>query len=201
MTDLIDRLAGVRPGGSVDALRRHRPATRDNAQASYDALFTDVDETHATRAERAAVAQFVALLHDDEVAAAHYAALARDAGGDALADAIADRAAEAGTTGRTGPYGRYPADGPLAGESVDGPRLVLDDDGRASLGARLAAALEHAHLLVFRPRESSPAALVALADAGWSTDGIVTLSQLVSFLAFQLRVAAGLRLLTTEEAA
>ena len=142
--------------------------------------------------------QFVALLHDDEVAAAHYAALARDAGGDALADAIADLADDARTTG---PYGRYPADGPLAGESVDGPRFVLDDDRRASLGERLAAALEHAHLLVFRPRESSPAALVALADAGWSTDGIVTLSQLVSFLAFQLRVAAGLRLLTTEEAA
>ena len=198
MTDLIDRLAGVRPGGSVDALRRHRPATRDNAQASYDALFTDVDETHATGAERAADAQFVALLHDDEVAAAHYAALARDAGGDALADAIDDLTDDARTTG---PYGRYPADGPLAGESVDGVRLVLDDDRRSSLGERLAAALEHAHLLVFRPRESSPAALVALADAGWSTDGIVTLSQLVSFLAFQLRVAAGLRLLTTEEAA
>ncbi len=73
--------------------------------------------------------------------------------------------------------------------------------GAPSLGDRLGAALEHAHLLVFRPRESSPAALVALADAGWSTDGIVTLSQLVSFLAFQLRVAAGLRLLTNEEAA
>ena len=41
MTDIIDRLAGVRPGGSVDALRRHRPATRDNAQASYDALVTE----------------------------------------------------------------------------------------------------------------------------------------------------------------
>ncbi|RZS68589.1 CMD domain protein [Agromyces ramosus] len=198
MTDLIDRLAGVRPGGSVDALRRHRPATRDNAQASYDALFTEIDETHATRAERAAVAQFVAVLHDDEVAAAHYAALARDAGGDRLADAISD---VAGAARATGPYGRYPADGPLAGESVDGPRFLLDDHGHAELGDRLAAALEHAHLLVFRPRESSPAALVALADAGWSTDGIVTLSQLVSFLAFQLRVAAGLRLLTNEEAA
>ena len=198
MTDLIDRLAGVRPGGSVDALRRHRPATRDNAQASYDALFTDVEEAHATRAERAAVAQFVAVLHDDEVAAAHYAALARDAGGDRLADATADLADGALAIG---PYGRYPADGPLAGESVDGPWFAIDDERRAVFGDRLAAALEHAHLLVFRPRESSPAALVALADAGWSTDGIVTLSQLVSFLAFQLRVAAGLRLLTNEEAA
>lgn len=54
---------------------------------------------------------------------------------------------------------------------------------------------------MFRPRESSPEALEALADAGWSADGIVTLSQLVAFLAFQLRVAAGLRLLVQEDAA
>jgi CMD domain protein len=198
MTDIIDRLAGVRPGGSVDELRRHRPATRDNAQASYDALFTTIHEANASLAERAAVAQFVAILHDDEVATAHYTALTRDAGGDELADAVADVAAAARTTG---PYGEYPADGPLAGESVPGPRFAVDDEARAALGDHLGAALEHAHLLVFRPRESSVAALAALADAGWSTDGIVTLSQLVSFLAFQLRVAAGLRLLTTEDAA
>ncbi|TYL53119.1 CMD domain protein [Agromyces mariniharenae] len=198
MTDIIDRLAGVRPGGSVDALRRHRPATRDNAQASYDALFTDPDERHASLAERASVAQFVAILHDDEVAATHYGALTRSAGGDALADAVADAATAARTEG---PYGEYPADGPLAAESVPGPRLTLDDAARAVLGERLAAALGHAHLLVFRPRESSAVALATLADAGWSTDGIVTLSQLVSFLAFQLRVAAGLRLLTTKDAA
>lgn len=198
MTDVIDRLAAVRPGGSVDALRRHRPATRNNAQASYDALFTDPDETHATLAERAAVAQFVAILHDDEVAAAHYGALTRVAGGDALAEGIADVAAGVRTTG---PYGEYPTAGPLAAEGVVGLRLTLDDASRERLGDRLTAALEHAHLLVFRPRESSVAALAALADAGWSTDGIVTLSQLVSFLAFQLRVAAGLRLLTTEDAA
>jgi len=198
MTDIIDRLAGVAPGGSVDALRRHRPATRDNAQASYDALFTTIDERHATLAERAAVAQFVAALHDDEAATAHYAALTRESGGDALAEAIAELVGAARTTG---PYGEYPADGPLAGESVPGPRLTIEDATRSQLGDRLAAALEHAHLLVFRPRESSVAALARLADAGWSTDGIVTLSQLVSFLAFQLRVAAGLRLLTTEDAA
>ena len=198
MTDIIDRLAGIRAGGSVDALRRHRPATRDNAQASYDALFTAIDAAHASLAERAAVAQFVALLHDDEVAAAHYAALTRTAGGDAIAGAIADLAQAARTTG---PYGDYPSDGPLAGESVPGLRFDVDDHSSSALGDRLVAALEHAHLLVFRPRESSVAALAALGDAGWSTDGIVTLSQLVSFLAFQLRVAAGLRLLTTEDAA
>jgi len=34
-----------------------------------------------------------------------------------------------------------------------------------------------------------------LLDAGWSTTGIVTLSQIVAFLAFQIRVATGLRVL------
>lgn len=198
MTDIIDHLAGVAPGGSVDALRRHRPATRDNAQASYDALFARIDETRATLAERAAIAQFVAILHDDALAGEHYEALARHAGDAALASTIVAVAVAARTTG---PYGEYPAGGPLAPESVVGPRFAADDEVRGVLGERLAAALEHAHLLVFRPRESSVAALAALGDAGWSTDGIVTLSQLVSFLAFQLRVAAGLRLLTTKDAA
>ncbi|WP_394554387.1 CMD domain protein [Agromyces sp. MMS24-JH15] len=198
MTDLLDRLAGVAPGGAVDALRRHRPVTREHAQASYDALFTEVDEAHASLAERAAVAQFVAALHADDVAAAHFGALTREAGGDGLADTVAELAVAAAATG---PYGAYPAEGPLVGESVDGLRWTAPADARAALGERLSAALDHAHLLVFRPREASADALRTLVAAGWSADGIVTLSQLVSFLAFQLRVAAGLRLLTAEEAA
>ncbi len=48
---------------------------------------------------------------------------------------------------------------------------------------------------MFRPREASGADLGRLLDAGWSADGIVTLSQLVSFLAFQQRVVTGLRVL------
>jgi uncharacterized protein YciW len=35
----------------------------------------------------------------------------------------------------------------------------------------------------------------ALLDAGWSTTAIVTLSQLVAFLSFQVRAVAGLRAL------
>jgi uncharacterized protein YciW len=34
-------------------------------------------------------------------------------------------------------------------------------------------------------------------DAGWSTTDIVTLSQIIAFLLFQIRVAAGLRILAT----
>jgi uncharacterized protein YciW len=50
-------------------------------------------------------------------------------------------------------------------------------------------------MLVFHPRDADSASLQALLDAGWSVTGIVTLSQLVAFLAFQLRAAAGLRTL------
>jgi CMD domain protein len=72
---------------------------------------------------------------------------------------------------------------------------VPSDAVTAALGERLAAALAQTHLLVFRPREATGDDLGRLLDAGWSTDGIVTLSQLVSFLAFQQRVVTGLRVL------
>ena len=64
-----------------------------------------------------------------------------------------------------------------------------------ALGPRLAAAFEHMHLLVFHPRDSAPASLQTLLDAGWSTAEIVTLSQIAAFLSFQIRVVAGLRVL------
>jgi uncharacterized protein YciW len=50
-------------------------------------------------------------------------------------------------------------------------------------------------MLVFHPRDADAASLQSLLDAGWSNTGIVTLSQLVAFLAFQIRTAAGLRTL------
>jgi uncharacterized protein YciW len=50
-------------------------------------------------------------------------------------------------------------------------------------------------MLVFHPRDAGPPDLQALLDAGWSTTEIVTLSQIVAFLAFQVRVVIGLRTL------
>ena len=66
---------------------------------------------------------------------------------------------------------------------------------RGVLGIRLTAALAHAHMLVFHPRDARAAALQELLDAGWSNTGIVTLSQLVAFLTFQIRTVVGLRAL------
>ncbi|MDR6289005.1 CMD domain protein [Inquilinus ginsengisoli] len=190
--DVIDLLAGIEPGSRLDGIRAQRPAARENAQKSWLALFEPEIPGTVTALERRAVAAFVAALHREPAPAGFYAdALAGQDGSAAIAAAIA---AEAERGAATGPYGQYPA-GPLSVEDVAGPVHRVADDSRRVLGPRLAAALEHTHLLVFRPRDASTAALQALLDAGWSTTDIVTLSQLVAFLSFQIRVVAGLRAL------
>jgi CMD domain protein len=65
------------------------------------------------------------------------------------------------------------------------------------LPARLGAMLEHAELLVREPIKARPAHLEALAKAGLSPRDIVALSQLISFVTFESRLLAGLRLLET----
>ena len=103
--DAIDRLAGVEPGSFLDAIRRRKPVTRDNAQASFDALLDPADVQEMTAAERAAVAYFVAGLHQDEAGLAFYRErLARTAPA-----MIAALDAEMGRAAGSGPYGRFPA--------------------------------------------------------------------------------------------
>ncbi|HEY3337779.1 MAG TPA: CMD domain protein [Propionicimonas sp.] len=191
-TDIIDELAGVVPGTDLDGLRRHRDQARTNAQASYDALFTAADGTGASHIERLAVAAFVTALHRAPTVHAHYRDLLAASGGPELAGLVGRVAADAATVG---PYGRFPSTADLRAEDAVGLVFRVDPTAAAMLGARVTAALEHAHLLVFRPREASPGALVSLQAAGWSTPAIVTLSQLVAFLSFQLRVVSGLRVL------
>jgi CMD domain protein len=98
-----------------------------------------------------------------------------------------------------GPYGHYPK-GPLSTEDKAGPLFKIGAPERSALGARLAAAFEHTHMLVFHPRDAAPPYLQALVDAGWSTTGIVVISQLVAFLSYQIRVVAGLRVLKARPA-
>lgn len=181
LPDAIDTMAGIAPGSRLDAVRARHPVARANAQASHLALFQPDDTSHMTLEERLSVALFVALLHQSAEAAAFYAT------GLATAPLITQAAA---ANAATGPTGHYPA-GPLSAEDTSPPGFTRP----ANLPNRLAAALAHAHFLVFHPRDSAPERLQALLDAGWSTTGIVTLSQLVSFLAFQIRVVAGLRVL------
>lgn len=186
--DVIDRLVGITPGDALDTLRAGRPAARVNAQATYDALFSPVDYDSVSAVERDAIAAFIAGLHAETSSAEHY--------GDRLAahgDEALDAAVRAEITlGRTeGPYGDYREVG-LADESVPGPVFRVSPGHREALGERLTAALEHVHLIVFHPRDTRAEHHDALLNAGWTTTGIVTVSQLVAFLAFQIRVIAGL---------
>jgi CMD domain protein len=184
--DIIDELAGIENDIRTKALRDQRAEARLNAQKSYAALFEPTDAGDVSVRERNAIAVFVAGLHRDAPALSRYR---RAFGaGDPLIAAL-DEEIERGAT--TGPYGHYP-EGPLSVENMAGLSYKASASSRGALGARLSAALEHAHLLVFHPRDARPQALQALIDAGWSTTEVVTLSQLVAFLTFQIRVAAGL---------
>ncbi|MGT2502099.1 CMD domain protein [Bradyrhizobium guangxiense] len=195
--DIIDTLAGIEPGSALDAIRARRLQARENAQKSYLSLFAPIDASDFSLAERAAVAAFVTGLHGESPVAAFYRdKLAANADGARLSEAIDAEIARGRTSG---PYGSYPA-GPLSVENTAGLIYRVSEAGQMALGARLAAALEHAHLLVFRPRDAASDDMKALLGAGWSATGIVTFSQLVAFLSFQLRVVSGLRTLAAASA-
>ena len=190
--DVIDTLVGIAPGSALDAVRARRPEARLHAQASYRALFAPDQPEGVTLQERFALGTFVAGLHGDATIAAFYAAgLTRNGASAGLRQAIDAALAEAKARG---PYGSYPA-GPLSREDAPGPVYRVSAGVRRELGPRLAAAVEHLHVLVFHPRDAKPEALQALLDGGWSTTDIVTLSQIAAFLSFQIRVVAGLRAL------
>jgi CMD domain protein len=191
-TDVIDQLVGIAPGDALDTLRNQRPNARANAQASFDALLNSDELEHASQLERLAIAYWTIALSQSPVTPFYRDLLAAE---DAAVVAALETALPGAVT--TGPYGDYP-EGPLTAENVPGLHWEPDASLTTSVGPRLAAALAHTHLLVYRPRDSSPDALQALVDAGWSTTGIVTLSQLVAFLSFQLRVVAGLTVLKGE---
>ncbi|WP_432541417.1 CMD domain protein [Kineococcus sp. SYSU DK002] len=194
--DVIDLLAGIAPGSPLARTRDQRPQARENAQRSFEALLEPAEAGEFTHAERYAVALFAARLHGFDRAAAFYADLLADQADDTLLDGVEDAASAAAATGPVGTY-REPG---LAAESAPTTAWVPDAALAAALGTRLSAALAHTHLLVFRPREASPAALRALVEAGWSADHVVSLSQLVAFLSFQLRTAWGLSVLQSHPA-
>lgn len=194
--DLIDQLAKIAPGSRLDAIRARRLQAREHAQKSFAALFEPENPGGVSMLERFAVAAFVAGLHAEPATREFYRSKLH-ATADAAVAAAVDAEIARGST--KGPYGSYPA-GPLSREDTAGLAFQVSADVRSTLGVRLAAALVHTHMLVFRPRDSNPAALQALLDAGWSTTDIVTLSQLVAFLSFQIRTVAGLRALAAAPA-
>ena len=194
--DVIDQLAGIAPGSHLDAIRARRQIAREHAQKSFSALFEPTDFASVPARERLAVAAFVAGLHAEPATRDFYRSKLVAAADGPIVAAV-DAEIMRGNT--QGPYGSYPA-GPLSREDRAGPIYRVSDGGRRILGVRLTKAFEHVHLLVFRPRDADPAALQALLGAGWSTNDIVTLSQLVAFLSFQIRAVGGLRALAAAPA-
>lgn len=192
--DVIDQLVGIAPGSSLDRVRSNRQQARENAQLSYEALFAPKTPGTVLIEERFAIGYFVAGLHRENGIAAFYRDQLVEHARTGLVGSLSSEIRRGETTG---PYGNYP-EGPLSDEDKPGLIYAPDPANRETLG-RLGAALAHAHLLVFRPRDASSAALQALLNAGWSTDDIVTLSQLVAFLSFQIRVVTGFRALAQRE--
>ncbi|MBV9459255.1 MAG: CMD domain protein [Bradyrhizobium sp.] len=187
--DIIDHLAGIAPGSSLDAIRARRLQARENAQKSYLALFEPADFGDVAAYERYAVAAFVTGVHQEPSVAAFYLKKLAD-----RPELVAALKAEIERGKTRGPYGAFP-EGPLSVEDTTGLIYHVAADRKAVFSDKLAAGLEHAHLLVFRPRDARPAAMQALLDTGWSTNAIITLSQLVAFLSFQVRSVVGLRTL------
>jgi len=77
---------------------------------------------------------------------------------------------------------------------------ALDSKSLAQLAdSRLKALLVFTQALIERPAEGSEAALGALRAAGVATPDIIALAQLVAFLSYQVRLAAGLRAMKLQE--
>jgi CMD domain protein len=190
--DIIDGLAGIEAGSKLDGIRAKRVQAREHAQKSYLTLFEPADFGDVSARDRFAVASFVAGIHREAGVTGFYLTKLADIAQSPELVAALKAEIERGKT--SGPYGAFPA-GPLSAEDKPGLIYRVDGDHRRVLGAKLAAACEHAHLLVFHPRDAAPAHMKALLDAAWTANGIVTLSQLVAFLSFQVRTVAGLRTL------
>ena len=189
--DIIDELVGA-----PLELRKRRPITKEQAQKSFDALFSNVKDGDFSLKDRFAIATFVSRLHNFDSAIKFYENELKKFQPD-WAEVILKAANSAKSTG---PFGDYP-DGPLVKENTTGKTWRAEAEVKNSLGEKLAAALTHSHLLVFHPRDCEAADLEALKKAGWSNDEIVTLSQLVAFLSFQLRLALGLKTLAAKKEA
>ena len=82
--------------------------------------------------------------------------------------------------------------GLLTGLGVDANGLTRIEAESSSVGPgdRLDAILRHTDLLTREPRHASPESLAVLRTAGLSSREIVTISQLIAFASYQVRMIA-----------
>jgi len=83
----------------------------------------------------------------------------------------------------------------LAAAGAELSLIELVDHGEPSNAptSRLAAVLTFTRKLIEKPVEGDRAALSTLPQAGLTTPEVVTLSQLIAFLSYQVRLVAGLK--------
>jgi alkylhydroperoxidase domain protein/CMD domain protein len=176
-TDILNTLLGIADDSPLAQLRLQRPEATSHTQGSYDALFSNTSSGAVSRTERLGTALRVAALHAEPAFVEHYSKLLRatDAASDGL---IADILT-----------------GAAAASSAVLPSAESSSPRAQARPVRLQAMLSHADLLVIRPAAATPAALAALQQAGLSAPEIVTISQLIAFTSFHIRVFVGLALL------
>ncbi|HEV2529958.1 MAG TPA: peroxidase-related enzyme [Thermomicrobiales bacterium] len=168
-TDIIGRLAGIAPDGPVATLREARPGLTRASQANYDALFDAVDPVDLNLHERALAGFRAALLSGRGPAREWYR--------ERLVAAV-----------HPGPDARRTR------ERID--HLVEAYPGGSGwLDPRDRVILRHTDLLTGLPAQTAQADIDALRAGGLTTRAIVTLLQLVAFVAYQVRVVALLRAL------
>lgn len=191
--DVVDALAAIDDDGRVDRIRKSRGVTRANIQLAEEALF-ERESNGVVLRDRWLVAAFATGLIVPDSASAGYRLSRLDEADRILVGHLL------GTALQRGPWGSYREPG-LAHENTTGDVWRVPAADRAVLGAPLAAVLEYAHLLLLHPRDARPETIEELVHTGWDRAQVVTWSQLVSFLAFQARLVAGLDVLAGEGAA
>lgn len=98
-------------------------------------------------------------------------------------------------SGSTAVVDWYVGQATQAGAGADLIERVLDLSDSWSEPTRTSAAIRHADMLTKSPSQASASDLQVLRDENFSPAGIVTLSQVVAFVSYQLRLIAGLRAL------
>jgi CMD domain protein len=161
--DLVDQLANLTQASPTHLTRHRRDKVAAATQASYEGLF-DAQLPGLSLAERLLVALYACRLSNAPTMALHYQTRLQELASKEAIDVSAKALAEAG------------ANGDLS--SVTDPRLQ--------------AILRFTRTLILSPIDGDKAALQALPAAGISTPAVVTLSQLIAFLSYQIRLVAGL---------
>lgn len=187
--DTLGALAGLDEAVS-DRVRGHRPEVIEAAEESLHALFdagAGDEAAGLTRAARLLAAARAAHLDGGAELAEFYLELLDE-----------EEVAPAGATAGGGAAGDAATDGPSRFDPAAARELAIGGvDGAAGRRAPRAirALLRHVDLLVQRPAAATPDDLDALTASGWGVVEIVVLSQIASFVTYQTRVVAGLRVL------